>query len=355
MEIYKRKKCVLCDHTLQSFSSFQHPNYECVDVHVKNDSWNIEYGYCIECYSVQLMSLADPKILYDKNYFQPLYKTYLWIQHNISFIKFIIDNYNCDVHKSITEIGSSSFCLGKHLIHYYPNYTVFDYTLDQAIRRNDVTYIEGNCEEYNFNTPTIVMSHVFEHLYEPKKMIQNCLRTKVKNIFISIPSMNQDGLHVGSQHTFLYHDIDIVYLFGLYQYKLKQNTVWNSVDDSFPCLFFYFELQDEVIPIDRPITPRHLFSIDYLTKYITVPKNTYLATCGMFSILLYSFIQNKENVIGVIDVNKDKQGKKFSFTELLVYPYEVLTDDVSIVVFHPKKNNIIQSIKNVANPIIMLI
>jgi hypothetical protein len=51
-------------------------------------------------------------------------------------------------------------------------------------------------------------------------------------------------------------------------------------------LFFYFELHDEIIHIDRPITSRHLFSVDYLTKYITVPKNTYLATCGMFSIIL---------------------------------------------------------------------
>jgi hypothetical protein len=38
------------------------------------------------------MKLLDPDILYDNNYFQPLNNTYLWIQHNISFIKFIIDN-----------------------------------------------------------------------------------------------------------------------------------------------------------------------------------------------------------------------------------------------------------------------
>jgi len=75
----------------------------------------------------------------------------------------------------------------------------------------------------------------------------------------------------------------------------------------------------------------------------------------MFSIILYYFIQNKEHIIGVIDFNKKKHGKKFSFTELLVYPYEILTNDVSIVVFHPKKENIIHSIKNIASPNIILL
>jgi len=273
----QRINCVLCQANLHSFCDFDHPNYECIDKELINNKWSIEYGYCSQCFSVQLMKLADPAIMYDKDYFQPLHETYLWIHHNISFINFIVENYNCDINKSILEIGSSSFCIGKHLIHYYPDYIVFDYSLDQAIKREDVTYIQGNCETYLFNTPTIVMSHVFEHLYEPRKMIENCLRSKVKNIFISIPSMNKDGLHIGCQHTFLYHTVDIEYLFGLYNYKLKHHIEWNSQDQSFQCLFFYFELQDNPIYIDRPINiTRHLSSIEYLTKKITIPKNTYL-------------------------------------------------------------------------------
>jgi hypothetical protein len=114
---------------LNSFSKFDYPIYQCVPIGTINNSWEIEYGYCENCYSVQLMKLADPEILYDKNYFQPLNYTYLWIQHNIAFTKFIIDNLDTDTNNKITEVGSSSFCLGKHLIHYYKDYTVFDYSL----------------------------------------------------------------------------------------------------------------------------------------------------------------------------------------------------------------------------------
>jgi hypothetical protein len=342
-----RKNCVICDSVIIPFSRFKHPVYDCISIGQQNNTWDIEYGYCNQCFSVQLTKLADPLVLYDKNYTQPLHYTYLWIQHNISFIKFIIDHYNSDIHSSILEIGSSSFCLGKHLFHYYKDYTVFDYSLEQAVKIDNVHYIEGNCEVYPFQTETIVLSHVFEHLYEPKLFLQNCLQHHVKNIFIAVPSMNKlDSFHIGNQHTFSYNEHDIEYIFGLFQYKLVRLIKWDSVDTSFPCLFCYFTLTDKVIPIERPIFQRHLFSIDFLTNNIVVPKRTFLATCGMFSVISYSRIQNKEDVVGVIDINPTKHGKLFSCTELLVYPYEHLQEGDSILVIHPKKDNIIRMVQS---------
>lgn len=312
MKIYSRTQCVLCDTSLHSFTSFLHPVYDCDT----NESWNIEYGYCPNCFSVQLMTLADPHVLYDKNYVQP-FQTHLWTQHNLSFIAFIAKH--CPP-QPLLEIGSSSFCLGKHLIHYYPDYTVFDYSIEQAMKRDDVTYIEGNCEEYDFTQPCIVMSHVFEHLYEPKKFIQNCLRNKVKTILLSVPSMETPQLHVCSQHTFQYNAQDIVYLFGLYEYKVMEIVHWNT--DSFPCFFYCFTL-DGPQKVEQIIAPRHLYSMQYF-KPFRVPPNTFLTTANMFSVLVYPWIENKEDVIGVVDVNPKKHGKRFSYTSLIVQPFAEL-------------------------------
>jgi len=312
MKIYSRIQCVLCDTTLVSFTSFLHPVYDCADV---NATWKIEYGYCPHCFSVQLMALADPLVLYDKNYIQP-FQTHLWTQHNLSFIAFIAKH--CSP-QPLLEIGSSSFCLGKHLIHYYPDYTVFDYSIEQAVKQYDVTYVEGNCEEYDFTQPCIVMSHVFEHLYEPKKFIQNCLRNKVKTILLSVPSMESPQLHVCSQHTFQYNAQDIVYLFGLYEYKLIEMVRWV---DSFPCLFYCFTLEGPQ-QVEQRIEPRHLYSMQYF-KSFRVPPNTFLTTANMFSVVVYPWIENKEDVIGVVDVNPKKHGKKFSYTSLIVQPFAEL-------------------------------
>ena len=334
MKTYSRKQCILCINSLLlSFSKLDFPVYSCVPFGTINDSWEIEYGYCENCYSVQIMMLADPEVLYDKNYFQPLNYTYLWIQHNIAFTKFIIDNLDTDTNNKITEVGSSSFCLGKHLIHYYKDYTVFDYSLEQATRRDDIKYIEGNCETYNFSPDTnIVMSHVFEHLYDPKKFISNCLKNCVKNIFISIPSMDDKSqFHITDQHTFLYNINDIEYIFGLYNYKMNDSIIYNTKDQ-------------QSVHIDNT---RHLFSVNLLLKKIIIPKNTFISVCGMWSIITYSMIENKENIIGVIDMDKLKQNKKFGTTEIMVYPYEhlLLCADVNIIVNHPKKINIINMLK----------
>jgi len=340
MQTYSRKNCILCDSSLCSFTSFLQPIYDCTEE--DQDTWMIEYGYCTNCFSIQLMTLADPLVLYDKNYFQPLHQTHLWIQHNLSFLAFIVKH--CPP-QPILEIGSSSFCLGKHLIHYYKDYTVFDYTIEQAVQRSDVKYIEGNCEEYNFTQECIVMSHVFEHLYEPKKFIQNCLRNKVKRVILSIPSMeDKTQLHVGNQHTFLYNSQDIVYLFGLHDYKVKDFLSWNSGDDSFPCLFYHFEL-DGPQQVKQHIEPRHLYTIDYF-KPIRVPTNTFLTTSGMLSVLIFPWIENKEDVIGIVDVNPEKQGKKFSYTSHIIKPYEALDKPGNTaLVNHPKRKNIISMIQ----------
>ena len=362
MTDYNREYCVLCINNLKliPIKSLEHPNYDCVDINTINNNCTIEYSYCENCFSIQLSKLVDPEILYDKNYFQPLNNSYLWIQHNISFINFIINNLDTDINKSIIEIGSSSFCLGKHLINYYTDYTVFDYSINQAIIYDNVKYIEGNCENYNFpENSNIVMSHVFEHLYNPKVFIKNCCLNKVKNIFITIPSMNDlQQLHVNNQHTFTYTDNDIEYIFGLYNYKLNTKLLWNSNDNSFPCLFFHFTLHNSILDIKRYINEsRYIYTYNLLNNKIIIPPNTFLSTCVTGSFIIYNLIENKENIIGIIDLNINKQGKKFGSTNILIYPYEYLKNfdnNTSILIFHQKKNNIISLVKN-NNPNINII
>ena len=136
MLIFNRNYCILCNEPtkLNDITTIKIPLYTVCPKDVNNYSWDMTYGYCESCFSVQLKTLLDPNILYDKNYVQPLSQSYNWIQHNISFIQFIV---SCiDTKYPLIEIGSSSFVLGKHLIDYYKDYTVFDYCLDQAVITN---------------------------------------------------------------------------------------------------------------------------------------------------------------------------------------------------------------------------
>jgi hypothetical protein len=228
---------------------------------------------------------------------------------------------------------------------------VFDYNLSQADIRENVKYIEGNCENYDFPiNSNIIMSHVFEHLYEPKKFIANCKKSGVKNIIIAIPDMTRSQeFHVNSHHTFLYNDKDIEYIFGENNYKLIKKFYFNCKDSSFPVIFFNFELtQNNVIIDERNINKtRHLYMKQLIVPF-KVPNNTYISTVSMASTCIYALIENKENVVGVIDKNNLLHGKKFGNSELIIQPYENLKDlkDVNIIVCHNRKNDIIKCIRD---------
>jgi hypothetical protein len=144
----------------------------------------------------------------------------------------------------------------------------------------------------------------------------------------------------------MFSENDIEYIFGVHKYKLSNKLSYNTRDSSFSCLFFHFTLVEEPVLVERQIdVSRHSFSIHFLTQKIVVPENTFISTCGMWSIISYALIENKENVVGVIDYNREKHGKLFSTTNLLIYPYEQLYDGSNIIIIHPKKKNIAEMVK----------
>lgn len=222
------------------------------------EEYDFTYGYCENCFSIQAMTLLNPEILYDGDkLILPYSNSYGWVQHNVSLVQFVISSIN--INENLLEIGASSFTLGKHLIEYYKDYTVFDFSLKANNKRNDVKYIEGNCENYQFEKGTnILMSHVFEHLYEPKKFIENCFKNSVKNIIISVPNMeHQNPFNVTSQHTFLYSAEDIEYIFSLYKYKCMKKNIFDTNDASFPCFFFIFLFLKQIIIISIVMYHHH--------------------------------------------------------------------------------------------------
>ena len=90
---YERDNCVLCDDSkLCDIKTIKMPLY--IVNNPENITWDMKYGYCEQCYSIQLKTLLDPNILYDKNYIQPVSTSYSWVQHNMSFINFIIKSIN---------------------------------------------------------------------------------------------------------------------------------------------------------------------------------------------------------------------------------------------------------------------
>ena len=319
-EIIYRNKCILCDFHLKYLCSIKNYKRLCLPEPDSTNVWDMTYGYCDNCYSVQLMTLLDPNILYDGNYFQPLNKSYIWVQHNISFIQFII--YHLGIDQPIIEIGSSSFCIGKHLMHYYKDFTVFDYSLSSCDKKENINYIEGNCETVSLRE------------YAQKEYFKNQYETLISKMdFSKMPRFKIEN--------------DIEYIFSLYNYKLNKFNNFVSNDNSFHCLFFHFTFT-ECAQIEQIIIKnRHLYTKYFFENKITIPANSYICPASSYTPSLYDKISNPENIIGVIDINKLKTDKYFGFTKLQIKTYEELIDKDATVIVHTSSinKNIIQTIR----------
>jgi len=160
------------------------------------------------------------------------------------------------------------------------------------------------------------------------------------------------NLSVFNHHTFLYNDDDIEYIFKINNYKLMNKSFFNVNDNSFPCLFFHFKLSNEkkeLITLRKIIENRHLYTCNLL-KSFKVSEKTFIATAGMQSLTIYNKIENKENIIGIIDYNKKIQNKKYGNTNLIIQTYEYLknySSEYSILVFGYRTKDIINHIKNI--------
>lgn len=323
-----RKECVLCStHLIEKYTQKKQPITYCPKItSPDNDVYmDLTYGACPNCGSVQLMTLVDPNILYEDSH-NITYDTPTWKQHHAQFAEFVLANAD----KEIIEVGGSSGILAKNILCIRPEtkYTILD--LCNPIQRDpSIQYTIGNCEQHIFcpNT-TVVMSHLFEHLYEPRRFIENLARNTVRKVFISIPNMkvllaNKSPAVIHTEHTYYMEDSDAAQLFKSYGYALQ-----SQVDYKTHSHFMYFTLEDGLTKTN--IWPTSTRAAQILETFrarderfgnITVQPNSFIVPAGHYGQIMYCLMKDSaQNVAGFLDNDPAKQGKRVYGTLANVFP-----------------------------------
>lgn len=201
-----------------------------------------------------------------------------------------------------------------------------------------ISYFTGNCETYSFSDCSpIVMSHVFEHLYNPRAFIENMHSANIRSVYISIPNM-EELIAMGSscvlhnEHTFYIDKVFMEWLFSQYGYVLSDYYEFKRHS-----LFFHFQKGSDRKPMQLVSRPDLVERIHALLKdsarfqAITLKPNSFIIPAGLFGQLLVH--STAASILGFIDNDSAKQKKRVYGTPYYVYPFDELLNHTNVTVY----------------------
>ena len=331
----ERHACVLCSEPIFFLYQLNHMPIRLsqTDTAIEEDIFQDQHVFfCKQCSCVQLKNLIDPSILYQ----HPHNTTSMlptWREHHSTFSTFITDSLDTT---AIMEIGGSSGALYRTLEHTSIQYSCID-LCPANFDTSKCTYIIGNAEDYNFdNIDTVVMSHVFEHLYDPKVLLSNLSKNNISNIFISIPNMPA-LLDKGSSSIIHYE----------HTYYIDKYLTEYVLSEQGYSLVNYYEFKDHSLFMEfkktncdkRTIEPRHeiveKMHVIYNSMYARfqgqeISPKSYIIPAGHMGQLLYS-IAKPSSIYGFLDNDPSKQGKRMYGTPYMIYPFDQLQHHNEII------------------------
>jgi hypothetical protein len=327
-----RTSCVICSNPLKKLYerkafpiSISPPE---INTALCDDSFrNQNFAVCSFCSCVQFEGeLIDPVVLYANSH-NNTGETPTWKEHHKEFKRFVMNT----LPQSILEIGGTGILYS--LIR-NENPDIFYASLDictPTVQLDGITYIQGNCENFDFKRhSTVVMSHVFEHLYNPRKFIENLEKAGVENVILSFPNMNAmleeknpNVLH--NEHTYFIDKLFTEWIFANYGYKLASYYEFKTHS-----LFFHFEKTSQEMKVslyNRPEIPSTMKAIYEEEKHrlesLVVKENSFFAPAGLYGQLFHYF--TKAHIIGFLDNDTSKQGRRVYGTPYYVFPFEVIS------------------------------
>ncbi len=327
-----RLNCTICNNTNLQLIHRQENYPICISSSSQpseNDRFEtLEYVGCEKCGCVQLKNLIDPQLLYAFSH-NNTYETPTWRQHHDEFSQFILMNTE---EASLVEIGGASGYLGE-LLHKKSKelkYTIIDLANKPELKVR-IDYIQANCEDYDFtqipsSTP-IILSHVFEHLYNPQKFLENLKKAKTETLFISIPNMEiclskkfLSFLHV--EHTYYCSTEHIVAMLASAGFQCSKQYLFKEHS-----IFFEFKRSTsrEIPELPRADILLAQFQQYYseresLFKLVHLENPTYIVPAGHYGQLIYFFLrEQKDKILGFLDNDITKVGKRVYGTDKYVY------------------------------------
>ena len=341
-----REKCIFCECKLHD--TYFKNNYENYIAHYQVDiSSNLDEMIkipfnilvCPNCKTIQNKYLGNLSEIYKINHADSTGTTMINL-HNKN--KDLIVKYNKNI-TNIIEIGSSKGVLADNIL---KDLNIKYYIIEPCFfgdRKNKIIIDDfyENVDDNNIDANTIIISHVFEHFYEPKKILEKIyLNKNITNFFLVWPDLeyyiNNNVLHVlNTEHTFYIDNDFLIQLLKSYGFLLKDKIFYNGHS-----ILFYFnreninyeyKLDSQIlINFENKNYSLNLFygnifkNIEKCNKLLSENNNCkkYIWPASIHSLYLFTFGLDEKLFNGMLDNSLNKVGKKMYGTNLEIFYFE---------------------------------
>ncbi len=274
---------------------------------------------CEFCNSIQTKYLGDLNLIYGGNHAN-LFGS-IRNKMNILFAEFILEGHE---NNSILEIGAGNGDVCDFILEKSPNikYTIVDPSY-WGSKENRIV-INSYFEEYNINEEinSIVMSHVFEHFYNPLIILDKIKNQRgIKRVYVNFPDLeyyidNQNYHVLNPEHIYYVENAFIIDLFRKYGFRLNKRYDYNNF-----AVFFDFIREDNIL-ITQPKNIKTINSaleyfrklhnnIIYANKIISDNSDipVYIWPSSMHTNFVISAGLKSEAILNVLDNSPYKIGK----------------------------------------------
>jgi hypothetical protein len=340
-----RKECIICKTFLNS--SYFEKDLQNFAAHYAIDLPNqvekIPFNICIcsKCNTVQLKYLGDLNEIYRINHADSTGKTMQEL-HQQTRNMIIRNKNNID---NILEIGSSVGVLADLILDKMDiNYYIIEPSYKGTTNKNKhiIPNFYENIDDTNIPANTLIISHVFEHFYNPVEILEKISKNQnIKNFYLIWPNleyyMENNILHVlNTEHTYYIDNNFLVNLLSSFGFQLIEREDYKGHS-----VLFYFQRQNNQDCVDITLSKNSLSSLDLFYSKINstiktwnncITKNSkkriFIWPASIHCIYLFQFGLST-NIHGCLDNSQNKINKYLYGYNIPIYNFRDILNENS--------------------------
>lgn len=321
----ERSKCLICDS--DDLSTLFDKDYSvalgCYSVENTEKSLFMPYNIlkCNSCLTFQTKYLGDVNVIYD--YSAGAYGSIRGSMNDL-FSDFILQNNDI---KGVVEVGAGNGNLADIILNKNElSYSIIDPTYSGTINNRIIQreFIE-NIDEIKTEANTLVMSHVFEHFYNPSLVLQKIEKCKnIEYIYLSFPDLEycikHDSYHVLNPEHIYYIENQFINAY-FEKYGFKSLRTYHHKNHS-----VFFEFKRNTSDASESIKLQNKSSLNDVTEFFNrvemrisyihneidkLPSRckVYIWPCAMFTTFIFALGLNINRISGILDNSPLKIGK----------------------------------------------